>query len=419
MKIRKTRHRAGRKGRVMVQIAIMGFGTIGSGVYHVVNTNQEIIRKNLGKEIQVKYVLDLREFPGQPVEKILIHDVNVIVNDPEVEIVVETMGGEHPAFEFVSSMLKAGKSVVTSNKNLVAAKGVELMKLAVENNVNFMYEASVGGGIPIIRPLTRSVLPINHVDEITGILNGTTNYILTKMYHEGRTMDDVLKEAQDKGYAERNPEADVEGYDACRKIAILGSIVTGRQIDYQVIPTEGITGITAEDVTYAKTLGRVIRLLGTCRLVKGIYYAEVAPYMVGPNSPLFAVDGVFNGIMVHGNMLDTVMFYGQGAGSNPTASAVMSDVVDAAAHTGRIIYPGWSGDKLPMGDYNEWEHSFLFRFKGGEERKAEIEAVVGPVKVVDAGIPGELGYVTEGITNRAAHAVEEMKGFIGRVRIKR
>ena len=211
----------------MVQIAIMGYGTIGSGVYDVVNTNQAIIQGNLGKELRVKYVLDLREFPGDPVESVLVHDVNVIINDPEVEIVVETMGGEHPAFEFVSSMLKAGKSVVTSNKNLVAAKGVELMKLAVEHNVNFMYEASVGGGIPIIRPLTRSVLPINDVDEITGILNGTTNYILTKMYHDGSEMASVLKEAQEKGYAERNPEADVEGYDACRKIAILGTIVPG------------------------------------------------------------------------------------------------------------------------------------------------------------------------------------------------
>jgi homoserine dehydrogenase len=403
----------------MVQIAIMGFGTIGSGVYDVINTNQAIIQGNLGKELRVKYVLDLREFPGDPVESILVHDVNVIINDPEVDIVVETMGGEHPAFEFVSSMLKAGKSVVTSNKNLVAAKGVELMRLAVENNVNFMYEASVGGGIPIIRPLTRSVLPINSIDEITGILNGTTNYILTKMYHEGSEMDAVLKEAQDKGYAERNPEADVEGYDACRKIAILGSIVTGKQIDYQSIPTEGITAVTKEDMIYARRLGRVIRLLGTCRRVDGTYYAEVAPYMVGSNSPLFAVNGVFNGIMVHGNMLDTVMFYGQGAGSHPTASAVMSDVVDAAAHTGRIIYPGWGPDKLQLGAYDEWKHVFLLRFRGDASQKAAVEAVVGPVQVVEDCVPGETGFITGSIANRDVASAAKLDGFISRFRIKR
>ena len=403
----------------MVQIAIMGYGTIGSGVYDVVNTNQAIIQGNLGKELRVKYVLDLWEFPGDPVESVLVHDVNVIINDPEVEIVVETMGGEHPAFEFVSSMLKAGKSVVTSNKNLVAAKGVELMKLAVEHNVNFMYEASVGGGIPIIRPLTRSVLPINDVDEITGILNGTTNYILTKMYHDGSEMASVLKEAQEKGYAERNPEADVEGYDACRKIAILGSIVTGQQIDYQSIPTEGITHVTKEDVLYAKKLGRVIRLLGTCRKVDGTYYAEVAPYMVGSNSPLFAVNGVFNGIMVHGNMLDTVMFYGQGAGSHPTASAVMSDVVDAAAHTGRIIYPGWSGDKIRLGEYDEWKHVFLLRFLGDADRKEAVEAVVGPIQVVEGCVPGEIGFITGSITNRDVAEAAKLDGFISRFRVKR
>ena len=402
----------------MVQIAIMGFGTIGSGVYNVVKTNQDIIRGNLGKGIRVKYVLDIREFPGEPVQEVLVHDVDVIANDPEVEIVVETMGGEHPAYEFVSKMLRAGKSVVTSNKNLVAAKGVELMRIATAKNVNFMYEASVGGGIPIIRPLTRSVLPINDVDEITGILNGTTNYILSRMYREGSPMEEILRDAQKNGYAERNPEADIEGYDACRKIAILGSIVTGKQIDYEQIPTEGITGIMMEDFAYAKKLGYVIRLLGTCKKVEGKYYAEVAPYMVGPDSPLFAVDGVFNGIMVHGNMVDKVMFYGRGAGSSPTASAVMSDVVDAAAHSGRIIYPGWSSEKLEIQDMAGWSHRFIFRFKSGEEYKKALEEIVGAVSVVDAGVPGECGYVTDKVRNCLADKAEKLEGFIHKLKIK-
>ena len=207
--------------------------------------------------------------------------------------------------------------------------------------------------------------------------------------------------------------------DACRKIAILGSIVTGQQIDYQSIPTEGITHVTKEDVLYAKKLGRVIRLLGTCRKVDGTYYAEVAPYMVGSNSPLFAVNGVFNGIMVHGNMLDTVMFYGQGAGSHPTASAVMSDVVDAAAHTGRIIYPGWSGDKIRLGEYDEWKHVFLLRFLGDADRKEAVEAVVGPIQVVEGCVPGEIGFITGSITNRDVAEAAKLEGFISRFRVKR
>ena len=232
----------------MIQMAIMGFGTIGSGVYDVVNTNRDVIRKNLGgEELDVKYVLDLREFPGKPVEKVLVHDVNTIMEDPEVKIVVETMGGVEPAFTFVSRALKAGKSVATSNKELVAKKGVELMELAKENHASFLFGASVGGGIPIIRPLVRC-LTADRIEEVAGILNGTTNYILTKMDQEGTSFEAALKEAQDNGFAEKNPEADVEGYDAGRKIAILSSLVLGKSVNFEDIYTEGISAIATQRI---------------------------------------------------------------------------------------------------------------------------------------------------------------------------
>ena len=322
----------------MRQIAIMGFGTIGSGVFDVVNTNREVIKRNLGEELQVKYVLDIREFPGQPVEKVLVHDVDTIVNDPDVDIVVETMGGLEPAFTFVKKALEAGKSVATSNKELVAKKGVELLALAKEKNSNFFFGASVGGGIPIIRPLLRS-LSADEIDQVTGILNGTTNYILTKMDQEETSFEDALKEAQDNGFAERKPEADVEGFDACRKIAILSSIVLEKFVNFEDIQTEGITKITTADFQYARKLGWAIKLLGSSWKENGRVYAMVAPALVKPENPLFAVNDVFNAILVHGNMVDNVMFYGRGAGSHATASAVMADVVEAAKTCIRTFMP--------------------------------------------------------------------------------
>ena len=258
----------------MVQIAVMGYGTVGSGVVEVLNTNQASINKRAGDEINIKYVLDLREFPGDPVESKLIHDFETIVNDPEIKIVVEVMGGVEPAYTFTKSCLEAGKSVCTSNKELVARHGAELLEIARERNLNYLFEASVGGGIPIIRPLNSS-LTADEITEITGILNGTTNYILTKMSYGGIDFDTALKNAQAKGYAERNPEADVEGYDACRKIAILTSLVSGRQVDFEDIYTEGITKVTAEDIKYAKKLGRAVKLLAMSKKEDGKFFAMV------------------------------------------------------------------------------------------------------------------------------------------------
>ena len=286
----------------MVKVAIMGYGTIGSGVYEVLTGNRDKIAANVGQEVQVKYILDLRDFPGSPVEDKIVHDFQVIADDPEVQIVVETMGGLNPAYPFVKTCLEVGKNVVTSNKALVAAHGTELLAIAREKKVNFQFEASVGGGIPIIRPLYECLMG-EQIQEITGILNGTTNFILTKMDKEGASFDAVLKEAQELGYAERNPEADVEGYDTCRKIAILTAMATGKEVDFEDIQTEGITKITDVDFKYADKMGTSIKLFGTSRMNGDQVFAWVAPLMIGKSHPLYAVNDVFNGIMVKGNML--------------------------------------------------------------------------------------------------------------------
>lgn len=297
----------------MINIAVLGYGTVGSGVVEVINTNHASINKRAGDEINIKYVLDLRDFPGDPVQEILVHDYEIIVNDPEVDIVVEVMGGIEPAYTFVKRALEAGKSVCTSNKALVAKHGPELMEIAEKQNINFLFEASCGGGIPIIRALNCS-LTADEIDEVTGILNGTTNYMLYKMSTEGSAFDTVLKEAQGMGYAEADPTADVEGYDACRKIAILSSLAYGSFLNYEDIYTEGITKITPEDMAYAKELGMTIKLLATSRKIgEDSFYAMVAPFMIGPGNPLYSVNDVFNGIFVHGNVLGDAMFYGSGA----------------------------------------------------------------------------------------------------------
>ena len=269
----------------MIKAAVMGYGTIGSGVVEVLETNRESVAKRAGDEIEVKYVLDLRDFPGDAIQEKIVHDYQVIVNDPEVSIVVETMGGVEPAYTFVKAMLEAGKNVTTSNKALVAEKGSELIAIAKEKSVNFMFEASVGGGIPIIRSLN-SCLTADEIEEITGILNGTTNYMMTKMSEEGLEFDDVLKDAQDKGYAEKDPTADIEGHDACRKIAILTSLVCGQQVDFHDIHCEGITKISATDIKYAKALGRAIKLLASSKRMDDSYCAMVAPCMLAPEHPL-------------------------------------------------------------------------------------------------------------------------------------
>ena len=343
------------------------------------------------EEIGVKYILDLRDFPGDPIQEKVVHDYKVIANDPEVQIVVETMGGVEPAYTFVKAMLTAGKHVTTSNKALVAAKGAELIALAKEKNVNFMFEASVGGGIPIIRPLN-SCLTADEIEEITGIVNGTTNYMLTKMTEEGSEFDDVLKDAQAKGYAEKDPTADIEGYDACRKIAILTSLVCGQQVDFEDIHTEGITKITATDIRYAKTMGRAIKLLASSHKVGDGYVAMVAPFLLPATHPLYNVNDVFNAIFVHGNVLGDAMFYGSGAGKLPTASAVVADIVDMAKHLDTNIAVEWSSKKLELVDYRNVENCYFVRTSADEKR---IEEVFGEVSYVTAeGVSGETGFVT-------------------------
>ena len=342
--------------------------------------------------------MDLRDFPGDPVQEILVHDYNVILNDPEVEIVVEVMGGINPAYGFVKSALEAGKSVATSNKELVAAHGAELLAVAKANNVNFLFEASVGGGIPIIRPINQS-LTADKITEITGILNGTTNYILTKMSEEGLDFDSVLKVAQEKGYAERNPEADVEGYDACRKIAILTSLVCGKQVNYQDIHTEGITKITDADIKYAKAMGCSIKLFGTSIIEDGKIYSMVAPFIVNNGHILQNVSGVFNGIFIKGNMLGETMFYGKGAGKLPTASAVVSDVVDAVKHMGSNIMTIWEDEKLELADIMDYQCKFFARVKNAS--KADIDAAFGKVSYVElSDVNDEVAFVTEKISER-------------------
>ena len=380
----------------MVKIAVLGYGTVGSGVVEVLRTNQKVIDERLGEELRVKYVLDLRDFPDDPVQELITHDFEDIVNDEEVRIVVEVMGGIEPACTFVKRSLEAGKSVATSNKALVAKHGAELLRVAKEKNVNFLFEASVGGGIPILRPL-HSSLTGDVIEEITGILNGTTNYMMTKMFYEGADYDEVLREAQANGFAERNPEADVEGYDACRKIAILSSIISGKQVDFEDIYCEGITRITAEDMKYAKAMGMTIKLLATCKRDGEKLNAMVAPCLLRAEHPLFAINGVFNSIFVHGNMLGDAMFYGSGAGKLPTASAVVGDIVEEARNLERNLGVMWSSEKLALEDRRDVERRFFVRMKGSrEELQDRVASVFGMVQFVRAeGVSGEFGFVTE------------------------
>lgn len=384
----------------MINIAVLGYGTIGSGVVEVLNTNGDSIAKRAGDQINIKYVLDLREFPGDPIMEKLVHDVNTILDDPEIKIVCEVMGGVEPAFTFVKSALLKGKSVVTSNKELVAKHGAELLNIAKERGLNFLFEASVGGGIPIIRPLNQS-LTADEIVEITGILNGTTNYILSKMGDDGVGFEAALANAQQLGYAERNPAADVQGYDACRKIAILSSLAFGMQVDYEDIYTEGITKITDVDIRYAKALDAKIKLFASSIRENDSVYAMVAPVMIKSNHPLYSVNDVFNGIFVRGNVIGDVMFYGSGAGKLPTASAVVADIVDAAKHLGINIWTIWSSKKLELTDVNKVQHRFFIRLKDTPEVKAQVKKLFGEVEEVSAkGVTGEYAFITGSIAER-------------------
>lgn len=405
----------------MVKIAVLGYGTVGSGVVEVLRTNQKVIDERLGEELRIKYVLDLRDFPDDPVQELITHDFEDIVNDDEVKIVVEVMGGIEPAYTFVKRSLEAGKSVATSNKALVAKHGADLLRTAKEKNVNFLFEASVGGGIPILRPL-HSSLTGDVIEEITGILNGTTNYMMTKMFYEGADYDEVLKEAQDNGFAERNPEADVEGYDACRKIAILSSIISGKQVDFEDIYCEGITKITAEDMKYAKAMGMTIKLLATCKRDGGKLNAMVAPCLLRAEHPLFSVNGVFNSIFVHGNMLGDAMFYGSGAGKLPTASAVVGDIVEEARNLDRNLGVMWSSEKLALEDRRDVERRFFVRMKGSREvLQDRVASVFGMVQFVQAeGVSGEFGFVTEKMPEGSYEEKAEQFGgqILGMIRVE-
>ena len=325
----------------MVNVAILGFGTVGSGVAEVLTGHENSIERKAGGLIRLKYILDVRDFTDSPFADQFVKDFGVIENDPEVDIVVETIGGAAVALDFTRRALEAGKSVVTSNKELVATHGYELTQLAKEKGVCYLFEASVGGGIPIIRPLSQC-LAANEILEIYGILNGTTNYILTRMIRAGLTFDAALKEAQDNGYAERDPAADVEGHDACRKICILAAIAFGRHIYPDQVPTQGITGVTLADVDYAESAGKKIKLLGRAiRREDGRVCAYVAPHLVDRSNPLAGVEDVFNGISVRGDAIGDVMFYGRGAGKLPTASAVVADVMDVARNMGSRKALSW------------------------------------------------------------------------------
>ena len=376
----------------MIKVAVLGYGNIGSGVVQVLLKNKETIAKKAGDEIVPACVLDLRDFPGDVMEDKVVKDINLITQNPEISIVVETMGGTKPAYAFVKACLEAGKHVATSNKELVAAHGPELLEIAKAHHVSFLFEASVGGGIPIIRPLVSSITS-DAVTEITGILNGTTNYMLTKMSEDGLDYDAVLEDAQERGYAERNPAADVEGHDARRKIAILSSLAFGKYVDYEDVYTEGITKITSADFAYAKVLGSRIKLFGTStKKDDGSISTMVCPVMITNEHPLFAVNDVMNAILVRGESMGDLMFYGAGAGKLPTASAVVADVVNAARNPKITEIAPYEPGKMTVSDHLKSTHSYFVRVKG-----SDANAVAESFKakqIVDAGIADEFGLIT-------------------------
>ena len=377
----------------MIKIAVLGYGTVGSGVVEVIEKNKDIVNKKSGEEFEIKYILDLREFPGDPYEDKVVHDFSRILADDEIQIVCETMGGVGAAYEFTKQALSAGKSVCTSNKELVAAHGPELLALAKGHACNYLFEASVGGGIPIIRPMNYS-LTAERIEAVTGILNGTTNYILSKMEYEGADYDTVLKEAQEKGYAERNPEADVEGHDACRKIAILSSLMTGKNVDYRKIYTEGITKVESRDFEYAKQLGMSIKLLALSKEVENKTVAMVSPFLIDGAHPLHMVNGVFNAVFVRGNMLGDSMYYGKGAGKLPTASAVVSDVIDCARHIGKVLMCFWDAEEADLLSIDRVQRKFFFRVKAEGLAMARELFGQGLEEVSLPGVKEECGIIT-------------------------
>ena len=387
----------------MISVAVMGYGTVGSGVVEIIDKNKKEINEKAGDEVSVKYILDLRDFPGDPHQDLFIKDYKILVDDPEVDIVVEAMGGIEVAYKFTKEALLNGKSVCTSNKAVVAEHGPELLKIAKEHNCTYILEASVGGGIPIIRPLHTS-FTAEKIESITGILNGTTNYMLTKMDEENCDYDEVLKEAQAKGYAEQNPEADVCGYDACRKIAILTSLSCGKTVHYQDIRTEGITNIDKADFEYAKKLNSSIKLLGLSRMENDKCMCIVAPFMVNDKHPLSMVRGVFNAIMVKGNMVGDTLFYGQGAGKLATASAIVADIVDCAVNKGKTIECLWKDEDALLAKDSEKYFSYFVRVK--KDSFEEISASLPAEKVLDSETD-EIGFVSKKISEEEFFKIKD------------
>ena len=401
----------------MAKVAIMGYGTVGSGVYDIIKTNSDKLSRSAnGESVDIKYILDIRDFDDHPEKELFTKEFNDILNDDEVSVVAEVMGGRHPAYEFTKSLLEAGKSVVTSNKELVATYGTELLEIARGKNVNYFFEASVGGGIPIIRPM-HQCLTANNILKIAGILNGTTNYILDQMIRKGKTFETALKDAQNNGFAERNPAADIEGHDACRKIAILASLASGKMIDYNDIDTDGITNITLDDVKYAAAMDSVIKLIGYAQFDEnGKVYSIVSPMVIKNSSPLAGVDGVFNAIMVTGDCVGDVMFYGKGAGKLPTASAVVADVVDAVKHSDRSKKIFWEKPtENIMADIDSKKFEYFVRTTDSAEN---VQKIFGKCEFVDNIIDNESAFVTSPLTkSEVEEKLAKLSDVVANIRV--
>lgn len=401
----------------MAKVAIMGYGTVGSGVYDIIKTNSDKLSRSAnGESVDIKYILDIRDFDDHPEKELFTKEFNDILNDDEVSVVAEVMGGLHPAYEFTKSLLEAGKSVVTSNKELVATYGTELLEIARGKNVNYFFEASVGGGIPIIRPM-HQCLTANNILKIAGILNGTTNYILDQMIRKGKNFETALKDAQNNGFAERNPAADIEGHDACRKIAILASLASGKMIDYNDIDTDGITNITLDDVKYAAAMDSVIKLIGYAQFDEnGKVYSIVSPMVIKNSSPLAGVDGVFNAIMVTGDCVGDVMFYGKGAGKLPTASAVVADVVDAVKHSDRSKKIFWEKpSENIMADIDSKKFEYFVRTTDSAEN---VQKIFGKCEFVDNIIDNESAFVTSLLTkSEVEEKLAKLSDVVANIRV--
>ena len=402
----------------MINIAVLGFGVVGSGTVEVLTENKALIDKQVTDTTCVKYILDLREFPDSPFGNLVVHDINIILNDPTVSVVAEMMGGSHPAYEFTKACLEAGKSVVTSNKEVVANFGTELLAIAKAHGVSYLFEASVGGGIPIIRPMNHD-LSSNQITAVSGILNGTTNYILTKMETEGTDFAVALKDAQAKGYAEAIPTADVEGLDAARKIVILAAMAFGKRISPDRIHCEGITAITTDLVALARSMGCAIKLIGHCTMVDGRILAMVSPRLVPESNPIAGVNDVFNGILVKANMVGEVMFYGPGAGKLPTASAVVADMMDIMGNTpANVKSPVWvDATDDEIADFGDYACRSLWVFDADASAVSKLEATFGALTNLTCE-NGRVAFIGEAMTEREAEAKAAAAGFALAARIR-